>query len=300
MKYINILFSSAKHLFLKDNQLGIADENGEVWSYPIEDIDSVVLENNQMTLSASLLSFLMQNEVALFVCNDQHLPCGVAMPFNSYSRQLKNLQLQLNISQPLKKSLWQSIIKQKILNQSKTLQMIRKDSNILIDLSKKILSGDRKNVEAVAAKKYFELLFSKEFTRNKDNFINSCLNYAYSIVRGAIARTLVIYGFETSIGIHHCSQLNNFNLADDLIEVYRPIIDAFVFKSIDLSIDELNTKIKQQLLNILNIEVEIENKKQSISYSIFIFIESLKRSFNDNKILLKFPSIRNVKVHKSE
>jgi len=55
--------------------------------------------------------------------------------------------------------------------------------------------------------------------------IKDILNCGYAVVRSAIARKLVATGFHPTFGIHHDSQLNAFNLADDLIEPYRPIVD---------------------------------------------------------------------------
>lgn len=75
---------------------------------------------------------------------------------------------------------------------------------------------------------YFPALFGTGFSRGSDDIRNAALNYGYAILRGAIARNLVIHGLEPCIGIHHRSELNNFNLADDIIEPFRPAVDLFV------------------------------------------------------------------------
>jgi CRISPR-associated protein Cas1 len=67
-----------------------------------------------------------------------------------------------------------------------------------------VTSGDSSNVEANAARFYFSKVF-KNFKRGSEDNINFSLNYGYSILRGAIARTISAYGFMPSIGIHHKS-----------------------------------------------------------------------------------------------
>lgn len=73
------------------------------------------------------------------------------------------------------------------------------------------------------------------FSRGNDHVINSALNYGYAIVRGLIARSIVCYGLEPSIGVFHHSELNNFNLADDMIEPFRPLVDLYVSQNYDVA-----------------------------------------------------------------
>src|SRR5690606_36339920 len=94
--------------------------------------------------------------------------------------------------------------------------------------SRRVKSGDSENLEGQAAAFYFSQLFDKNFRRNQENYINSSLNYGYAVLRGAIARGLVAHGLLPSIGLHHASEQNAFNLADDIIDPFRPIVDLFV------------------------------------------------------------------------
>ena len=76
------------------------------------------------------------------------------------------------------------------------------------------------------------------------------------MLRGAIARGLVAHGLLPSIGLHHASEQNAFNLADDIIEPFRPIVDLFVSKRPASPDDELHPVDKAALVSILNIDVD--------------------------------------------
>ena len=49
-------------------------------------------------------------------------------------------------------------------------------------------------------------------------------------------------GFHPTFGIHHDSQLNAFNLADDLIEPYRAIADLIAHENIGSNIQLSKTE----------------------------------------------------------
>ena len=55
------------------------------------------------------------------------------------------------------------------------------------------------------------------------------------------------YGLEPSLGMFHHSELNGFNLADDLIEVFRPLVDLYVASHFDIS--EVDADLTPQIRN---------------------------------------------------
>ena len=102
------------------------------------------------------------------------------------------------------------------------------------------------------------------------------LNYGYAVVRSAIARKLVSTGFHPTLGIHHDSQLNAFNLADDLIEPYRAMVDLVVHENIGSNLKLTKTE-RQNIAHVLHNACMIDGKKVNLLSSIDIIIESLKR-----------------------
>lgn len=148
---------------------------------PLEDISVVILENRQILLSNSLLSELPEYDIVLFTCDFSHLPSGVLFPFHTHSRYSQIAWLQRDISEPLKKRLWQEVIKAKINNQAAALEILNKsNAGKLREIAKLVQSGDTKNSEAFAAGIYWKSFFT-DFNRSDDDDIrNASLNYGYS------------------------------------------------------------------------------------------------------------------------
>ncbi len=273
MGWRSIVISRPSKISVKNNQLVIEQE--EQLSMPIEDIISVVIENPQVVITIKALEILAENSVTVYVCDNRHIPIGYLLPYYQHSRQFKIIKQQLSQTEPFKKRIWQQIIKQKIENQAYVLMCIgkREISEKVKQMASKVDSGDTQNIEGQAAKIYFEAMFSKGFNRNYDNIYNACLDYGYSILRGAIARNIAKYGFIPSIGIHHKSELNNYNLADDIIEPFRPIVDFWTIENITLN-DEFTKEIRGHLVDLLNYDVIIENKRQCVANAINVMISS--------------------------
>ena len=296
MRYINILFSQARVIRIKDNRLQIIDNDGQSFLYPLEDINCMMLENRTMSVSVRLLSECAKHGIAVFCCDEKHMPSGIFTPFNTHYQKPKVLKMQLDAAKPLQKRLWQALIRQKIKNQSEVLFLSERDgADELRELSKQVHSGDTGNIEAVAARKYFIKLFDHGFSRDQENFANACLNYTYAILRGAIARTLVAYGFEPSLGLNHASSLNAFNLADDLIEPFRPVADLLALSIRQGECESLTTANKQDCLRIFQTACLLNGQVCSVNYAIEKLVQSLKQSLDSSEVLLDLPQI--IKLH---
>ena len=141
-------------------------------------------------------------------------------------------------------------------------------------------------------------MFGKDFSRKQDNEINYALNYGYAIVRAYICRTIAKYGYEPSIGIHHCSQLNNFNLADDLIEPFRPIVDLYVYKKCCGT--PFDKSSRMGIANILNYEMIYNGQKHSVAYAIELTVQSFGKKLAGEAENLVLPEIDGLKLHEYE
>ena len=167
-------------------------------------------------------------------------------------------------------------------------------------MAENVKSGDPDNVEALAAQRYFPALFHSRFSRDSDCVINSALNYGYAIIRGCVARHLAVYGFIPALGLHHKSGLNSFNLADDIMEPFRPVIDLLV-SSIEPDEDgDLTPKLKRMLFNSLNLDIISGGSHHSVSYAIERLVHSLSRSLSDGKAELTLPELIPIRQHRYE
>lgn len=297
MGYRVIFLINPARLYVKNQQLVI--DNGDVFKVPLEDIECIAIDSMQITMNSYLLSRLSEYAITLYVTDKTHHLCGTFLPLLRHSKHLSVLKNQLEMTLPNKKKLWKQIVCQKIENQATVLKLCGIDEWKSIDVLKNMVkSGDPDNMEAVAASKYFKLLFGKNYTRTQDNFINPKLNYGYSILRSTISKYLVVYGYEPSLGIFHKSNLNSFNLSDDIIEPFRPIVDLYV-KKFALK-DEIDTHTKASLVNLLNCDLIIDNKLFACAKAIELTIKSLSSWYNDKNKSLLLPQIIDLEQHTYE
>lgn len=288
MAFRTLMIENPAYLSLKSSQLIIRTDSEH--SVPVEDISALLLENRQITITAAALSALGQSGCCVYVCDEAHLPCAVFEPYLQHSRANSVFKKQLSVSLPQQKRLWQQIVTAKIRNQALCLRFSQKEDAALLPLIDRVHSGDPENTEATAAMKYFPLLFGEGFKRTDENGQNAALNYGYAVIRGYMARTLAVYGFLPALGIHHCNELNSFNLADDLMEPFRPVIDQLVVRHIDTDA-ALLPEYKRMLVNSLNLDVLSGGQKHSVSYAIERLVQSLARRLEDGTTELLLPEL---------
>ena len=284
MAHVNVFVSKSAKIYVKNNQLCLENQENNV-DFPLEDVNCVMIENLNTVISTYTLSALAERGILCFICNGTHIPSGILLPFCGHYQTLTQYNQQIELPKPLQKQLWKKIIENKIKNQDKVLSFIGK-GGLLKSLYETVLSGDSSNNEAKASLIYFKEIFGEGFVRrDENNGINAFLNYGYSIIRSFIARSIVSHGLMPFLGIFHCNQFNQFNLADDLIEIFRPIVDYYVSKV--FVGQKLNTNEKANLLNLVNYNVIIDGQKQTLSYAIELFVQSFQKSLREQKKLLK-------------
>jgi len=280
MGWRSVVIGNPAQLDFHQRALRVRQE-GNTAHVPLEDISVVLIEHQQVTLTSALLSALADAQIAVLTVGADHHPNGVLLPYLPHSRALKVMRAQLGLSLPTQKRLWQAIVQQKIRNQAAVLARYangNREYQALMAMADDVRSGDTDNHEGQAAQRYFRALWGDDFTRNQPRFVNAALNYGYAVVRAAIARSLVGYGFLPAFGIHHRSEQNAFNLADDLIEPYRPLVDAHVLKSWPLEPHrELSPKDKQQLVALLHGDITTSAANQTLLAAVDATVVSLSQ-----------------------
>jgi CRISPR-associated protein Cas1 len=225
MAWRGVQITRAARLSLEDGQMVVAQEDGGV-RLSLEDVAWVIVDTPQATLTAALLSACMDAGIAVMTTDARHMPSGLLLPFHRHHRQADIAFKQANIGAPLRKRLWQAIARAKIVNQAAVLAALNRENGEAVrQMANHVGSGDPDNVEARAARAYWASLWP-EFTRDDDGDTrNMRLNYGYAVMRACVARALVGAGLLPAFGLHHASATNPFNLADDLIEPFRPFVD---------------------------------------------------------------------------
>lgn len=289
MEYRNLFIANPAKLSVRQQQLVIRQE--QEFTVPLEDISSVLIESPRVTITTAAISAMAEAGLTVFFCDARHLPNTIALPVNQYCRQRKLLLSQINMAKPLQKQLWQDIVVCKILNQAACLRILnRPGADELAALAASVRSGDPDNREAVAAAVYFPALFGVGFSRDQDCLQNAALNYGYAIIRGGIARNLVIHGLEPCLGLHHRSERNNFNLADDMIEPFRPLVDLFVASHFQGD-GELSTTQKQKLFNLTSFLVRQSGRKYHVMTAIGRCCASLAECVQSQHRSLELPEL---------
>jgi len=289
MGWRTIIISKASKISLKNHNFLYSPIDSENIVVPIIDISVIILETHQVTITSALLSRMADENILIFSCDKKHTPNGIFTPFHQHSRFSLMVHLQTKWSEPFKKRLWQQVIQQKILNHAIILKKLGKTKEYkeLINIQKRVKSGDSENLEAQEAKLYFSYLFNDFMRRDISDWRNSALNYGYSIIRGVIARDLSASGLIPALGIHHKNQLNAYNLADDLIEPYRAFVD-FEVDNIQKDnnipkINELDFNHKVKLVEILQKTIYINNEKSTLLNSVNIMVNSLTNATKENE-----------------
>ena len=295
MGYRQVFIKRSEKLSFKDNQLIVLKDDEET-KVPLEDVNYILLEDCTTILTSRLLAEIGKNAIALIICDEKHEPSSIIYPYNYHYKQLENLELQLNNTNSLKNELWRLVVTSKIKNQKRILEIKTKDEYTIEKLDNfisEVDSGDSGNREGLAAKMYFRSLFGSNFIRHFDDGVNNALNYGYTILKSCLVRYLSIYGLLTYYGINHKSKTNNFNLAYDLMEPFRPLVDSFVFDHIDELNEDLSYEIRKKLVNILNYEVIADGKRCTVEYSMDLLVKSYIKALSLGEVNLCLPELLN-------
>jgi len=299
-----LLIENKTAVTLKNRQLVLKSETREA-TVPIEEIGFLVIDHPEIYLSIPAINFLTENNTAIIICGNNHMPTGMMLNLNSHNIQQQIFRNQIEATVPLKKQLWQQTVVEKIKNQGILLNRITKKSNQFEYLASKVLSGDTSNMEGVAAGNYWKYFFGSgndelaeqiDFRRERfGNYPNNFLNYGYAILRAATARALSGSGLLNTLGIHHKNKYNAFALADDIMEPYRPVVDEKVYELMQqYDEQELNTVIKTELLQILTRTVYFKDETSPLMVALQKTASSLQQCYTGTRKKIKYPQLWNL------
>lgn len=291
MGWRTLYIEESNHVSLYLDNLKIRNEAEQELLIPLNDINIMVIDNYKTTVSTNLLIKASEYNIDLIICDNNHLPTCQLIPLSGNCISSIMIRKQIEWDNIKKSILWKEIVKKKIYNQFKILEKYdcdNRDISMMLNFYNDVDYNDNGNREGLAAKVYFRSLFGKDFIRFDDNCINAGLNYGYSILRSLISKCIISRGLNASLGIFHKGPNNAFNLSDDIIEVFRPIIDDWVKDN--LTNEMLFSKEHRlNLIKLLSKKIYIDGKKQTISNAIIIYIDSLIDYFNEDKKKILFP-----------
>ena len=278
-----------------DNGNLVIEDKEHSFKLSLDDTDSIVFEGDRFMVSAKVLAALAKHKIATLFCDEYYMPNAILHPYHQSSLATRVLKAQIHLPTEYADNLWQQIIIAKIENQRKVLEVLQKEYGKLEEYKHKVALADKYGAEAKSARFYWSRIF-KGLIREQESFDirNQALNYAYALVRSLITRDLSAAGFLPALGLWHKSELNAFNLSDDLMEPFRPIVDIGVYYILEQYGDEemLNSEIKRSLISLLDIEyLEYEAGSSSMRSVSKLYIQQFKRSVEHRDVaMLSYPA----------
>ncbi|MDE2836006.1 MAG: type II CRISPR-associated endonuclease Cas1 [Chloroflexota bacterium] len=284
--------SEGQHLSRHRGFLSVRKDSEELARIPLDDI-AVLLCNTEahgLTYTNDLLVDMANRGIPAVLCGANYLPVAWLWPVEGHHVQSLRMRSQLEASLPLRKRLWQALVKAKIAQQQNVLDVLGVPGGGLLALAQRVRSGDPDNVEAQAARRYWPLVFGSNFRRDRSaGGANAFLNYGYTVLRAAVARSVAAAGLHPSIGIHHHNRANPFCLVDDLMEPFRPLVDYAVVRLAKAGHREMTSETKRALAGVLVMDLRTERGTTPLQTCIERAAQSAAQSYESCKPIFTFP-----------
>lgn len=266
-----IRIASHASVGISDNALCVCQDEKVV--FPLKQIRSVIVETQDISISSKAITELMKAHVQLIFCDEKHNPVCEGTPYHSHTYSAGNLMRQAEWPDATKDRLWEEIVRQKLSGQRQLMEATKPGTGeLLTQYMDRLTPGDTGNCEAIGAGLYFRTLFGYCFSRGSSNPVNGALNYGYAILLSTVNRALSLYGYRSELGIHHRSEVNPFNLACDLMEPFRPLVDAVVL-SMEMDGEELTADKRAALVAWQYDVIQLEHYRYTANDAIALFVK---------------------------
>ena len=253
----------------------------------LDEINTVIVQSTAVSLTASLLCELMKRNIKVIFCDEKHNPQSELLPYYGAHNTSKRYKEQIAWKNEIKGKVWREIVKKKIEGQAQHLfdMGFVEQANLLQSYLPCVQNNDTTNREGHSAKVYFNCLLGMGNSRKAGGFLNGCLNYGYAVLLSAFNREIVASGYLTQLGIWHDNEFNEFNLACDLMEPFRVVVDRTA-----VGLEEDDKDFKKKMANVLNYKTVIDGKNTTLDLAIRQYAKSIFHALEEkNERLLVFP-----------
>ncbi len=288
------LSESGAHLSVWKGLLCVQRRDKEEITIPFDEIAVVVGTHRELTFTQAFFARLAENNGVFIACNEKSVPVAFMLPLEGHHLQSEQYALQAQSKEPVKKRLWQSVVRSKIRAQAYLLHELYDTDYGLLRMAERVRSGDPENVEGQASRRYWAHLFQDDpqFRRNRDApGRNALLNFGYTILRAVTARAICAAGLHPSVGIHHHNRYDAYLMADDLMEPFRTLVDrAVVHYTAPPDIEPpLDKEAKRVLYQALREPVLLEGEQRTLFDALSRVCASLVRVFRGEGSSLVLP-----------
>jgi CRISP-associated protein Cas1 len=301
-----LMIESACYISVDTGRILLKRGDGKIKTELASDLALICLNHDQITITVPALRAMHLADCTVMTTDVQHMPSGVMYPLSAQANSVAvtrlRQQITLDSKAEAKAKLWQQIIAQKIQNSALVLRLTKAKGAVRLErLSKQVLPADKQNVEGQAAKHFWQNYFSQphlqEYTQSRKKLgaadaINIRLNYGYAVLRAMLSRELLIAGLNPILAVGHKNQGNPFNLADDLIEPYRCIVELSVARLNNFDAPFVGLE-KKRLLDNMQIELRLSNDPinqfrlaQAVAQTVKSFCGAISTPDRDAKLKL--------------
>lgn len=278
------------HLAVHRGFLIVSEGHEEKGRIALDDVGAVIAHAHGLTWSNNLFVKLAERNVPVIICAPNHAPVTCLWPLTGHHLQGARMRAQADVARPLAKRLWQRIVVSKIAMQGAVLGSTGAEAGAFALLARKVRSGDPDNLEAQAARRYWQAMMGPDFRRDTDgDGINALLNYGYTVLRAVLSRAICAAGLHPTLGIHHSNRGNAFALADDLMEPYRPLVDRMVRNLVEAGAVAVDPDTKRQLARISTLDLETSDGTSPLSVQTGRFVHSVASAFETGRTALDLP-----------
>ena len=253
----------------------------EVGRVALDDVHAVILHAHGLTWTTNLVAALAERGAPIVFCGSNHSPVAVTLPIAGHHAQGGKMRAQWEAGRPLFKQLWRRVVVAKITMQGSLLAANdAPGADAFAFIARRVRSGDPENLEAQAARRYWPALMGADFRRDRDaGGVNALLNYGYAVMRATVARAVIAAGLHPTVGIHHANRGNAFALADDLVEPFRPLVDALVLTMRAEGTLTLDPALKRRFARLIALDLRLGAETSPVSVAATRLAQSLARSF---------------------
>lgn len=300
----SVLVNSECFLHTKHFNMYVQDDIEDQFVASYEDLNVIIVDNNKSNMSVNFMRSCLENDTTIVVCDEKHMPVGQLLKYSNNVECVKILKSQFDLGSILKGNLVQEIIKQKILNYSRLLKIFDKNekSNVLGAKAGSVKRNDKDYVEGVAAGIFFRCAYGENFNRDKDcdDIINKHLNFGYMILTSLIARSCAKYGLDMRLGILHHNKSNQINLACDLVEPFRALIDYYVMFNLENLDSNITPRTKRDITKLLKQPMYYGEIKMTVEQVIDAFVRDFRDIIVSKKELTELKEVKLAKIRMYE
>ncbi len=274
---------------------------------PIEDIRGLVVASKRTILTSNIISTLLENDSFILHCDSNYIPVGLTEPIERVIRKDALLKQANGSNSKLHKQIAKEIIKQKVDNQAKALEVMGEDNKYIVNQIE-----NKKVNESSAARYYWQKFFVAcgflDITRNEsgDSEVNKMLNYGYAILRSLCHRSIVVHGLSPVFGVQHKMRYHAHAFVYDVMEPLRPFVDLSLYYFLELcDVDDITDedfkrwiKFSQGIWQFIKIKTDMGNYKLiDVIDTYVISIVDVFEKENIEKIWI--PDLQNINIKKA-